>query len=691
LGKHSTLPEIYDANFDIETNGLLDTLDTMHCLVIEIIQTGEVISCTDNDNSYVSIAEGLEILTNARTVIGHNIIKFDIPAIQKLYPTFKINGKAFDTLVASRLIYSDMKERDFKQRDILKRSKDPLTKRNYTEEGINKRWPFRIVGRHSLDAWGVRLGCWKGDYSDVKGQVVKDRFMELHLAAREEGKYVKDCPPKTPKYQEIMDYVWATWDIEMQNYCEQDIVVTRKLYDKIMALDYSQEALDLEHEFAEIICMMETEGFCFNVSAAEELENTLLCRKAEIQAAMQEAFPPWVTKHPFTPKVNNKARGYEKGVAIYKEKTHVFNPTSRDDIADRLIAKYGWEPKEFGDKDKPKVDEAVLLATGYPESELLAEAFMIGKRLGMLADGKEALLKAVTTLGRIHGSVITNGAVTGRCTHSRPNVAQTPSVTKPFGKEFRMLFGAPKGMKQVGADLSGLELRCLAHYMDHWDKGAYTKELLEGDIHTANQLAAGLPTRGNAKTFIYGFLYGGGAAKIGEIVNGGAAQGKKLIEQFLEMTPAIMELRKAVERRTALFYWAKVPYKNAQGETKYSRTKIENTAYVGHLMGLDGRKLPIRSPHAALNTLLQSAGAIIAKKATVLLYHNLAKAGYVWGVDWAMMAHVHDEVQLWARPEIAEIIGQACVTAFEEAGEHFKFKCPITGEFKIGETWYDTH
>ena len=469
------------AIFDIETDGLLDQLTRIHSLCILIKETGQVISCTDDHPDYMSVEYGLGVLAKADVIVGHNIIKFDIPAIRKVYPEWTYGGRVFDTLVASQLIWSDMKERDFRRRDALKRK--------HGDKRMNEMWPGSIIGRHGLDAWGIRLGEWKGDYAKERAQELKDHFMEIHMEHRAEGKLVKDCPPKTPTREQIAAYVWNTWNIPMQDYCEQDIVVTDKLYDLIISKNYSQEALDLEHDFVQIIRRMELEGYHFNVTEGEKLERTLQVRLAEIAQELQAAFPPWEVRTAFIPKVNNAKLGYVAGELTYKVKTVVFNPGSRDHIADRLTDKYGWEPKEMTDTGKPKVDEDVLSKLDYPEASLLTEAMMISKRLGQLSEGNQAWLKLVTAEGKIHHEVSTNGAVTGRCTHKRPNVAQTPSASAPYGKECRELWGPPKGMKQVGADLSGLELRCLGHFMGIYDDGAYIRVILEGDIHTFNAAA----------------------------------------------------------------------------------------------------------------------------------------------------------------------------------------------------------
>ena len=303
-----------------------------------------------------------------------------------------------------------------------------------------------------------------------------------------------------------------------------------------------------------------------------------------------------------------------------------------------------------------------MKALDYPEAQDLAEYFMLEKRIGQLAEGDNAWLKLERN-GVIHGSYNTNGAVTGRATHQSPNLAQVPSVRSPYGTECRSLFTVRSGFSMVGCDLSGLELRCLAHYMSKWDDGEYTEELLNGDIHSKNQRAAGLPTRDNAKTFIYSFLYGAGDEKIGAVVGAGAREGKRLKEAFLNATPALAKLREAVARASQR----------------------------GFLIGLDGRKLHVRSEHAALNTLLQSAGALISKQWLIEIDKAAAELGLVYDQDWSMLGWIHDEVQLQVKGDYAETFGEKVVTAAEKAGEFFEFRCPISAEFKVGRNWYDTH
>jgi DNA polymerase I-like protein with 3'-5' exonuclease and polymerase domains len=584
--------------FDLESDGFLDETSRLHCIVV--IENGETYRYRGD-----TLEVGLNHIMTADKAVAHNGIKFDIPVIKKLYPWFNIEeDRVLDTLVMSRLIYADLTEVDTK---LLAKGKLPKEQ-------------FRS---HSLKAWGYRLGEHKGDPS---------------------------CG-------------FDVWSQELEDYCVQDVVVLEKLYQHLISKEPSPASIELEHKVAWIIAEQERTGFMFDVKKAEALHVDLMTKKLELEAQLQQVFPPWFTKvETKEAKVNNSKTGVTKGVTYTKVVQQLFNPQSRQHIADRLMKLRGWVPTEFTPSGQPKVDETTISQLDYPEAKPLAEYLLISKRIAQLAEGDQAWLKQVKNDGRIHGSVITNGAVTGRATHNNPNVAQVPSCGSPYGSECRSLFRVPTGKRLVGADLSGLELRCLAHYMGQFDQGDYSRVLLEGDVHTANQQAAGLETRAQAKTFIYGFLYGAGAAKIGSIVGKGAKEGQQLKDRFLAKTPALKKLVTGVQ---------KFAEKN------------------GYLPGLDKRKLFVRSSHAALNTLLQSAGALIAKQALVEFKQLLISKGYQERAK--LVAWVHDEIQVETDEEIADEIGQLAVRSFELAGEHFNFRCPITGEYKVGTDWASTH
>jgi len=606
--------------FDIETNGLLDTLDTVHCISISEIAhdgspRGVIFTCNDHGGGRYqhALAEGLDILQNADCVIGHNIAAFDLPALAKVYPGFKV--KTFrDTLLISTLAFPDVEALDYAghwKREV----------------------PDRVKGRHSLEAWGYRLGCWKGDY-------------------------VQDCKVKR------ID-PWREWNEDMDEYCRQDALVTTQLYRRLLREPLVPESIRLEHELAPILARQHARGFLFDLDKALELEQHLVSRRAALHDELAMRIEPWQkVKRTFVPKRNDQKRGYQKGVEITVYEEVTFNPASRDHIADRLTALYGWTPKEFTPSGKPKIDEDVLSGLRYPVVPCLREYFEVNKRLGQLSEGREAWLNAVAEDGRIHGSIQQNAAVTGRMTHSKPNMAQVPRVGNPYGAECRELFCVPEGHVLVGVDASGLELRCLAHYMALFDKGAYARVILDGDIHSVNQAAAGLPTRDNAKTFIYAFLYGAGDEKLGAIIGKGRQAGAKLRKQFLKELPALERLVTGVKAKARERGW---------------------------LRGLDGRRLHIRSEHAALNTLLQSAGALVMKQALVIADRDLRTEYGNPGIAYEFVANVHDEFQIEVAGAHPEMVGEICTRAIRLSGEHFKFRCPLAGEYKIGRNWSETH
>jgi DNA polymerase I-like protein with 3'-5' exonuclease and polymerase domains len=458
---------------------------------------------------------------------------------------------------------------------------------------------------HSLAAWGQRLGFAKGEFTDFDGGLTK----------------------------------------EMEKYCIQDTLVTKKLYEHLtqeMKNDYSKESIKLEHEVAIIIAEQERNGFKLNEAGALQLLSVLKTKLDAIQVEMATIFPDKVTT----------GRVHKTSGKPLRDIVEPFNPGSRQQIAERLIEK-GWKPKKHTEKGSVIVDEATLETLDFPEAKTLAEYMMLQKRIAQI----DSWLNALGKDGRVHGRVITNGAVTGRMTHMSPNMAQVPNSGSPYGHECRDLWTVEKGYKLVGIDAAGLELRMLAHYMND---NVYTHEVVSGDIHTANQTAAGLQTRNQAKTFIYAFLYGAGSAKIGSIVGGSAKEGQKLITSFLQNTPKLKALREKVARI-------------------YSKE--------GWLPGLDGRKLLVRAEHSALNTLLQGAGAIVMKQALVILAKELKRSK----IKHKFVANVHDEWQIEVEENHADEVGNMGVLAIEEAAIVLNMRCPLDGEFKVGNSWKETH
>lgn len=583
--------------FDIETDGFLENVTRVHCICTEDLDTGEV-----RGFNPFQIDDGLDYLQSATELVGHNIVSYDLPCLAKVHPRFRTDGiKITDTLVCSRLITADLYNIDYSK--------------GYTQEQL----PKRLFGSHSLKAWGLRLGVLKGSWGDTSD--------------------------------------WSTWSEEMQGYCHQDVTVTVALLRHLNPRKWASQSLRLEHNLAEICHRIGQAGWTFDTKKAGELYAELAQERGDLQDELAELFPPWTVEEEFIPKATNKRYGYVKGEPFIKTKEIHFNPNSRNHIEFCLRQKYKWKPTEFTPSGQAKIDETVLKQLPYPEAQKLAHSFLLQKRIGMLAEGDNAWLKRQTD-GVLRHQINPNGTVTGRASHFNPNLAQVPATRAPYGKQCRELFTVPDGYVLVGTDLSGLELRCLAHFLE--DGGAYAKEVIEGDVHTANQLAAGLATRDQAKTFIYALLYGAGNAKIGSIVGGGPGEGRRLREKFLDGFPAFAALLRAV------------------------KSAVDSK---GHLIGLDGRKLAIRSEHSALNTLLQSAGALICKVWVQYIDNELRTRG----IDAQIVGWIHDECQVRCKEGTQDDVCNIARRSATAAGEHFKLRVPIGADATVGADWSVTH
>lgn len=662
--------------FDCETDGLLPELTTIHSLVLKDINTGAVTSCHDHypDDppeqghpvpTGPSIEFGLRMLMEADLIVGHNIIKFDIPALKKVRPWFKPKGVVRDTLVLSRVLKADIADEDYSRlRKAEKAKKADL-------------FPKNMIGRHSLEAWGYRMGVWKGDYAKIKEKEAK-------------ALGIKDKV-------EIARFVWGAWSQDMQDYCEQDVEVTQKLWLwmlKVIAMGWSDECVDLEHEVAWLIARQEQYGVGFNEKLAAEFLAKLTGHSQRLERELQDTFKPKVVETVFIPKVNNKKMGYVKGVPFIKRKTVPFNPASRRDVAERLQS-LGWQPVEYGKDGVPTVNDEVLSSLKYPEAEKLKEFYVVEKRLGALANGRQAWMKHSRN-GRIHPEVITNGAVTGRMTHrvvvNVPGEIDKKTGEKQlYGRECRELFGPIMG-KQVGCDADSLEGRVMGHYMGFYDGGAYAQSLLYGnkaegtDNHsrTAKALAKWGCHRETAKTYFYALVYGAFDPKLGEIL--GATGSKKRKE--------------AVGKESRIAVMKGIPGLDKLVDALTSKAKAS-----GYIKGIDGRKLRVRSAHAILNTLFQSAGAIVMKRAAIILDTELcgvlpsvigtqgpeAATRLVPGNDYEFMLNYHDEWQLDVLPDHVEVVANTAAASIRNAGEYYKFRCPLKGNADIGDNWADTH
>ena len=631
---------------DLETDGLLDTVTTIHCAVLKDIDTGEVRGFRPHE-----IEDYLNELGKASEVWFHNGIGYDEKVLKKLHPERDFSHVTFwDTMVLGYLIHPDIKKTDYERWALWKPYAEFLKAEVKAEaEGkeppvwqgpVPKYFPGDLIGRHSLKAWGCRLGNFKGDY----------------------------------------DGGWESFNEDMFEYMIQDAEVTYDLYHKLMAHEPSEQSLVLEHRIARLCGQIETNGFPFNMEEAAKFLATLVDRREELRRELKTLFPDWRIRLPdFIPKRDNKTRGYKAGVPVEKWKDVEFNPSSRDHIEYCFKSKYNWKPKEFTDGGKAKIDEDVLASLDYPEAQKLAEFFTIDKRISQLAEGDQAWMKLCKG-GKIHARYTPNGANTGRATHSKPNISAVPRVSSILGRECRALFHVPDGWVQIGADQQGLELRCLASDLAVFDGGEYAKVVCEGDVHTTNRIAFGLHLRDSSKTAIYAVCYGAGDEKLGTI--------------------AVEDARKANQpvpkgRLTAIGSAMREKFESDLPAYKKLVTTVKSAASRGWIKGIDKRKIGIRGQHAALNTRLQSAGAVICKQWLCDFDDLLKSKGFKhgWDGEYAFLSFSHDEVQVAVRdnPELIEIVKEAAIVTGRSAGIPYDFKCPLDVEVKVGKNWATCH
>ena len=484
-------------------------------------------------------------------------------------------------------------------------------------------------GGHSLEKWGYKLGFNKIEFED-----------------------------------------YQNYSSDMLNYCVRDVQLNTLVLKELKkeAKGFSKESVCLEHDIADIMKRQEKDGFKFHEINANLLLAELRQEMQSIEDEVHETFQPkWVDDKLVTPYIRKDGVLSKRGLTdeeyerclnssdyrpFMRQTLQEFNLGSRKQIGEYLTD-FGWKPDRFTPTGQPIVDEKTLSEiTHIHEANLIAKFLLLQKRIAQI----ESWLESLQEDGRVHGFVIPNGAITGRMTHRNHNLAQVPSSSSPYGKECRSCWIVEEGNKLVGIDASGLELRMLAHYMD--DK-EFINEIINGDIHTANQKLAKLKSRDKAKTFIYALMYGAGDEKLGKVVGGNTSDGKRARQYFFDNKPEFKSLRDRVQRAAAKKY----------------------------LKGIDGRKLYIRNNHAALNTLLQGAGAIVMKKALSLLDNKLK----LNTIDYKFVANIHDEWQVEVRESQADFVGLRAVEAITEAGEHFNLRCPLDGEYKIGDNWSETH
>jgi DNA polymerase-1 len=659
---------------DIEADGLLDTITKVHCIVLYEIETDKYLRFNDQPHPYVkhgSIADSIELMNKADRLYFHYGHGYDYLALKLLYPSFMPKATAlYDTHTMARAVFRDIKSIDFKAVRTGKRHPDFMK--------------MQLLGTHKLKAWGYRLGVLKSSIADDTGETD-----------------------------------WSEWTPEMEDYCVQDVIVTVRLLDFLttdtLLLRHPWECHALDNHFQHIMSRQERQGFAFNEGAANEMYADLQSQLKTIEKELRDVIRPFYKRGAiFTPKRDNTKSGYVAGRSLSKIDLTEFKPSSRDHIQDRLQQLYGWKPTAYGNDGKASVDESVLSSLPYPLIPKLLNFLVLSKTIGQLATGKLAWLKFVRD-GRIHGRIDAMGCITWRCSHSKPNLGQVPSVATydpshaksgtpiygikgKFGADCRSLFTVPDGHTLCGHDGSGLELRCLGHYMAKYDGGDYSREVVDGDVHTVNQRAIGLRERKSSKVWIYAYLYGSGDGLLGKITLADMTpeDQRAFFDEHGHSGEKLEKALASLGRKGRSSIADKIPALGKLIADVKKKAKAQ-----GQLRAIDGRVIKIRAAHSALNAVLQSAGAIIMKRWLVILDQDMQDAGYLpyqWvargeaaTASYEFVANVHDEAQTEVKDIAVDAYHKAAVEAFPKAGDYYKFRAPITGEGKCGRVWTDTH
>lgn len=492
------------------------------------------------------------------------------------------------------------------------------------------------------------------DYSKVFDTLVGSRLKD----STRRGHSIKDYGRELG--EEKLDYNdFTKFTDEMAEYCKVDVKITQYVYDKTKSVRDS-DAYKLEADFVRVLQLQEEHGFRLDLDKANDLCAELRQEISDLEEELQDLWPSKTIE-----------RWSEKTGKRLKDKVEVFNPGSRKMIAERLAETHDWKPKSFTPSGGPKIDEVVLSNLPYPEAKQLARYFRVQKQLGQLSDGDNGWLKLVRG-DRVHGGVSSMGTATHRCSHFKPNMAQVDK------KDLRMreVWVADEGQVLVGCDADALELVCLAHYLGKYDNGVYRDALLYGskeegtDVHSRTQKLVELPTRDEAKRMQYAYLYGASDRKLASIskeAGGPLKDGKEIRKRMDEGIDGLGELSEGIQKR----------------------------AKAGWFKAIDGRKITIRSPHSALNFLLQSCGAVVMKKAAQVFHYDLAvkKQLVVDGQPkgFSYVANVHDEVQFSSDPDIADVVGQTFASSITEAAVRLGMRCPLSGTYEIGANWKETH
>lgn len=700
---------------DIEADGLLFQQGSKReatqfwCFAVADMETGEEFYWGPEE-----IEEGLRWLQDAKELIAHNGNGFDFPAIPKLYPWYRTSARLLDSLVLCKILWPA----------------EVLVGPDLARIRSGK-MPGQYLKRQSLAAWGYRTGTYKGEYTggfDAWSPAMADYLMGDIRATVALWKLIKTkltAPLVWP--DRVVDEEMAMSRICLEQ--EWGGVSFDKPKAHALARHLANSKAELEAKLVDIF------GSWWQAS---EEQDPAIDRDVKL-AGFEDVVIPRVsekTGKALAPYVGPPKAEYRKGQPYVNIEWVTFNPSSRDHLGQRLCEVYGWTPKKFGKDGKPSVDETVLEA--IPDAVMPADVrksvldyFVVTKTLAMLAGGRQAWIALVDdATGKIHGRIDPQATITRRASHSKPNRSQTPGVRKEkvvvdgvtkevpllglagrYGWECRDLWVADPGWELTGTDASALELILLGHYLQPLDGGAFSERVCDPtrDPHREHAEIAGM-LRADAKTAIYLRIFGGSAFKLSldidiaddEILPNLGYRGLPMLLSSLEKRfDADFVLRLDDRQRAKIAKARQIILKLEQGipGLKKISENVSKAAAQGWLKAIDGSRIIVRKDYAALNALLQSAGAIACKRWGVLLERALQAQGLrPWRpftpdreYDYRMVGWYHDEYSYTHRPGLGPIIAETAERCLVEAGESLGLRGRFRSDAKTGLSWAETH
>lgn len=733
-----------DLYMDLESDNLLKDMTVVHCLAVIDMNSDEEFYFGPAvpeghpkwtpllGNPSGTLEDGYAMMEEANYLVAHNGIDFDYLAVEKVHPTWKRPALAWDSLVMAKVVWP---YDTLIGPDMGRAAKGLL--------------PKHLIKRHSLEAWGYRLGTHKDEYDGDRTKYPEPR----------------DRPAR--KGDERYDRRWEEWNPWLASYMMQDcrpgVLLWRLIKERIgwtekaTAVTWPHLTMEVENETARIIRQQELDGCRFDLPKARLLEAELLNEEARLKAVLEDAFGSWwqpgketlpastrrmkredlpyITRPRISEKTGKRLADYHgpvtetytEGVPYTPIERVKFSSSSRDHLGQRLQAVFGWKPKKFGQNGKPTVDETVL--EEIPEAiipkdlrQSIMDFFVVAKTLGTLARGQRSWINMCVKHGdglRIHGQMDSAGAITGRGTHKNPNLSGVPKLLKEkvpgggeimlrglrgrYGYECRELFTADDGWEFTDVDATGLELIDLGHYLWPHDDGVFSARVSDPnrDPHQENADLADM-TRNDAKTAIYLFVYGGGAYKLSlaltveehEVLEYLSYRGLPMLLKHLVTRFDQDFVDKLDDNQKARIAKARIIITKFEKNIDGLRALIDavtEAAGKGWLRGLDGRKLTVRKAYSALNTLLQSAGAQTCKLWLVLLERALIAKGLVRGRDFKQVLWVHDALSFTHKPGLGPLIRETAQATLKEAGVVLGLRGEYRGAGNTGANWAEVH